>query len=245
MVAGPVDLAGMTMTIGAPASIRCLGDLVGPVLGLVVQADEALGEVPPIRLVDEPAMRVAEHVDRRDVDDPRDAGGDRPPRGAASSCRRSRPTSPAARRLGMPDPVAAGGVDGPVGGPRCSAQPPTSDEVVLRQAPRRAPARARAFAGSRTSATTVSPRSRRRATTRAPDEPAPPVTTTRIRTARRRWGSARPRGSSSSRSRTSPRDPDDGEEPRGIGTAAKRRRSTARHVARSRHGRSADAHPSA
>ena len=65
------------MTIGAPASIRASRRDVGEVLRLVVVADEALGEVAAVRLVGDPAVRVAEDVDGRDVDDPRDAGRDR------------------------------------------------------------------------------------------------------------------------------------------------------------------------
>ena len=52
--------SGIAIRTGAPAAIRCSRDLVGAVLRLVVPAQEALAEVAPVRLVDDPAVGVAE-----------------------------------------------------------------------------------------------------------------------------------------------------------------------------------------
>ena len=76
MVVGAVDRPGLDDDDGRPClDPRLRGD-VGEVLRLVVVAEEALGEVAPVRLVGDPTVGVAEDVDGRDVDDARDAGRD-------------------------------------------------------------------------------------------------------------------------------------------------------------------------
>ena len=82
---------------GAPAAIRCSATSWAPNFVSSYQLQEPLAEVAPVRLVDDPAAGVAEHVDRRDVDDPRRRRRPRRHRGSASSCRRWRPTSRRAR----------------------------------------------------------------------------------------------------------------------------------------------------
>ena len=57
------------MTIGAPESIALADRAMGEVLRLVVVVQEALGQVAPVALVDDPALRVPDDVDGRDVDE--------------------------------------------------------------------------------------------------------------------------------------------------------------------------------
>ena len=58
------------------ARIDALADrAMGEVLRLVVVVQEALGQVAPVALVDDPALRVPGDVDGRDVDEPLQAGG--------------------------------------------------------------------------------------------------------------------------------------------------------------------------
>ncbi len=173
----------MTITIGAPARDPLLGDLVGAVLRLVVPAQEASREVAAVGLVDDPAARVAEDVDRRDVDDPRDASRPRRRRGRASSSRRWRPTSRRARSAGCrPGSCRRRG----------SRRPPRRIARSIRSTSERSSSTtstpisrsAAARFGSRTSATTSSPRSR---SARA---------TARRRTRRRRSGRSASAGAS-------------------------------------------------
>ena len=85
-------------------------DLVRPELGLVVPAEEALAEVPSVRLVDRLAVGVAEHADGRDVDDARRSCR---LRGVEHAGRRPDVRVPHGAPLGAGDPhaVAAGRVD--------------------------------------------------------------------------------------------------------------------------------------
>ena len=116
----------MTMTIGAPAAIRVLGRDVGAVLRLVVVAQEPVGRVAPVRLVDDPAVGVAEDVDRRRR---RRCAGCRARsrrRGPAPSTRRWPRTSPGARLPAMPtryDPAEVD--DGVAAGHRSRGWPPS------------------------------------------------------------------------------------------------------------------------
>ena len=161
-----------TITIGAPAAIRCSATSCAPVLRLVVPAEEPSREVAAVRLVDDAAVRVAEHVDRRDVDDPRHAGrlgGVEHPRRRADV----RVPHRAALAPWDADPVAAGGVDQRVGAAQaCRSGAPTSDEVVRDELRAEVAARNDApGAGRGRARRPSSPRSRRPLDDRPPDEP--------------------------------------------------------------------------
>ncbi len=127
VVARAVDLAGHRHDDRRAGGDPLLGDEMGPVLRLVVPAQEAGPGVAPVGLVDEPPARVAEDVDRRDVDDPRRAGGDR---GVEDAGRRADVGVLHGRPLARSDadPVRAGAVDQPHRNrrPVSEARPPTT-----------------------------------------------------------------------------------------------------------------------
>ena len=179
VVVGAVDRPGLDDDDGRPGLDPRLRRDVGEVLRLVVVAEEAFGEVAVVRLVGHPPVGVAEDVDGRDVDDARDAGRDRRIEDALGGVdvglvhRR-----PLGRRDA--DPVRAGDVDDAVGAGHDLAQLRLGAEVAADE-PRtdaRAGSRRRSVSGSRTIATTSSPRARRMLATRLPMNPVAPVTTT-------------------------------------------------------------------
>jgi hypothetical protein len=87
---------------------------VGQVLGLVVVAEKTLRDVAAIALVDDPAVRVAEDVDRRGMDDPGNLGFDG---GLEDAVGRTNVRVVHRRAFAFrdADPVVAGEVDDPVG----------------------------------------------------------------------------------------------------------------------------------
>jgi hypothetical protein len=75
VVVGSVDSPGHGDEDGVAPRDPLFRDLVAAELGLVVPAHESLGQVAPIRLVDDLAAGVAHRVERAHVDDPGDTGG--------------------------------------------------------------------------------------------------------------------------------------------------------------------------
>ena len=75
MILSPIDRPGLDDDDrGAGLGAR-LGRDMGEVLGLVVVAEETVAEIAAVGLVDDPAVGIAEDVDRRDRDDPGDRQG--------------------------------------------------------------------------------------------------------------------------------------------------------------------------
>ncbi len=75
VVAGPIDLAGLGDHDPAAGADPLERRPMREVLGLVVVAEEPLGEVASVALVDDPTVGIARHVDRRYDDDPVETGG--------------------------------------------------------------------------------------------------------------------------------------------------------------------------
>ncbi len=171
VVARTVDLRGHGRSRPARRPRCAAPPPVGAPLRLVVVAHEPVRRVAPVGLVDGRAVRVAEDVDRRDVDDPRDPAAMAASSDRAPSCRRWCPPSPGAR-----PPRSRSGRSRPRGSPRRPRPAPRQDRGRLGRSfvtSVRPGAAARLdLPGSRTSATTSSPRARSCRTIAPPTNPA-------------------------------------------------------------------------
>ena len=76
MVTQSIDRPGLDDDDRGTGPDPCLGPHMCGVLRLVVVAQEAIVEIAPVRLIGDAAVRVAEDIDGRDMDDARDLPGD-------------------------------------------------------------------------------------------------------------------------------------------------------------------------
>ena len=169
---------GIAITTGAPAAARSVASSCARyfVSSYVERKPDERSRI--VRLVDDRAVGVPEDVHGRDVEDPRHGGADG---GVDQTLGAGDVRLAHRRRLGRRDSnlVHGGCVDDEIAsGPSDSVGIPPRSPTTSSQ-PRSASASARP--GDRTSATTSSPRWRKRPARRPPRNPVRPVTKTLIR----------------------------------------------------------------